>query len=49
MKLKIASFGDTELIIKTKAQAEKLYPNLTKYPDLYKEIVQTSDKQVSPD
>lgn len=49
MKLKIASFGDTALIIKAKNQAEKLYPKLANYPLLHKQIMQENGKQISPD
>jgi ATP-dependent DNA helicase RecG len=49
MKLKIASFGDTQLIIKTKSQAEKVYPKLIQYPVLYEAIVTKNAKEISPD
>lgn len=48
-KLKIASFGDTELIVKAKLEAEKIYVTLSEYPMLLSYITSLEEKQVSPD
>ncbi|OGH23681.1 MAG: ATP-dependent DNA helicase RecG [Candidatus Levybacteria bacterium RIFCSPLOWO2_01_FULL_38_13] len=47
--LKIASFSDFELIEKTKKEAEKIFPELSKFPDLLKKINSLTLSQVSPD
>lgn len=49
LKLKIASFGDTDLIYKAKKEAEKIYPNLKKHPTLLSYITSIEEKQISPD
>jgi ATP-dependent DNA helicase RecG len=49
VKLKIASFGDSELMITTKKEAENLYPHLAKYPLLSSYILSLEQKQISPD
>ncbi|MBI4089684.1 MAG: ATP-dependent DNA helicase RecG [Candidatus Levybacteria bacterium] len=47
--LKIASFSDFSLIAKTKRVAEKIFPELSKYPLLLEKIKNINLKQVSPD
>jgi ATP-dependent DNA helicase RecG len=49
LKLKVASFSDTTLLIKAKSQAEQLYHDLNKYPLLKAYIQQIEEKQISPD
>ncbi len=49
LSLKIASFYDLKLIEKTKKEAEKIFPQLSNYPFLYKKLKSISTKQVSPD
>jgi len=49
LKLKIASFGDTDLMVKTKKEAEKIYPDLVNYPTLLSYITSIEEKQISPD
>lgn len=46
---KVASFSDFALIEKTRKEAEKVLPNLSKYPILIKGLKNVSIKQVSPD
>ena len=48
-QLKIASFSDFALIEKTKKEAEKIFPNLSKYPLLVEKLKTINTKQVSPD
>ncbi|MGE5041600.1 MAG: ATP-dependent DNA helicase RecG [Candidatus Levyibacteriota bacterium] len=48
-KLKIASFSDFELILKTKHDAQKLFPNLSQYPLLKEKIDAQIEKIVLPD
>jgi ATP-dependent DNA helicase RecG len=38
LDLKISSFSDFDLIEKTKNQANKIFPKINKYPDLYEKI-----------
>ncbi|MDP3955576.1 MAG: helicase-related protein, partial [bacterium] len=47
--LKIASFSDFSLIEKAKIEAEKIAPNLNKYPLLKERIKKINIKEVSPD
>ena len=48
--LKIASFSDFSLIEKTKKEAEKIFPELDKYPLLLEKLKSlSSNKQISPD
>ncbi len=47
--LKVASFSDFELIEKTKKEAEKILPEIDKYPVLLEKINEINLKQVSPD
>ncbi len=47
--LKIASFSDSELINKTKTIAQKIFPNLDRYPLLKQKIKTINFKRVSPD
>lgn len=47
--LKIASFGDTKLLELAKQEANKLFPNLNKYPLLEQKVEETNTKEVSPD
>jgi len=47
--LKIASFSDFVLIEKTKKEAEKIFPNLSKYPLLVEKLKSITVKNVSPD
>lgn len=48
--LKIASFSDFALIEKTKKEAEKIFPDLNKYPLLLEKLKSISlNKQISPD
>jgi len=48
--LKVASFSDFVLIEKTKKEAEKIFPDLNKYPLLVEKLKSiSSNKQVSPD
>ncbi|PIR80393.1 MAG: DNA helicase RecG [Candidatus Levybacteria bacterium CG10_big_fil_rev_8_21_14_0_10_35_13] len=48
-QLKVASFSDFELIQKTKADAEKLFPRIDEFPKLKEKIEEESQKQISPD
>ena len=49
-QLKIASFSDFALIEKTKKAAEKIFPDLNKYPLLLEKLKSISlNKQISPD
>lgn len=48
-ELKIASFSDFDLIKETRNQAEKILPNLSKYPKLLERIEIINSKEVSPD
>lgn len=45
---KIATFADVDLIEKAKIEAEKIFPNLNKYPKLLEKIEQI-DQEISPD
>ncbi|HSW47740.1 MAG TPA: ATP-dependent DNA helicase RecG [Candidatus Saccharimonadales bacterium] len=47
--LKAASFSDTNLIIKAKNEADKLFPVLSKYPMLEKKVDDITVEVVSPD
>lgn len=47
--LKIANFSDTELLEKTKKQAELIFPELLNHPLLLEKIKQLTGKEVSPD
>jgi ATP-dependent DNA helicase RecG len=47
--LKIASFSDFELIKTTKKEAEKIIPQLNKYPVLKEKIEEKNIAEVSPD
>jgi ATP-dependent DNA helicase RecG len=47
--LKVASFSDFALIDKTKKEAEKIFPEIEKYPELLKKIKQINLSHVSPD
>ncbi|HSW96753.1 MAG TPA: ATP-dependent DNA helicase RecG [Candidatus Saccharimonadales bacterium] len=46
---KIATFGDIDLIEKAKIEAEKIVPELDKYPELVKKLNKQTDQEVSPD
>ena len=48
-KLKIASFGDTLLIQKTKQTADEIFPDISNYPILEQKINAITLKKVSPD
>lgn len=47
--LKIASFSDFELIQKTRKAAEKIFPELNRYPRLLEKLKSINSKKVSPD
>lgn len=47
--LKIASFGDTKLLETAKQEAQRIFPELQKYPLLLEKIEETTISQVSPD
>jgi ATP-dependent DNA helicase RecG len=47
--LKVASFSDFALIDKTKKEAEKIFPELEKYPQLLEKTKQINLSHVSPD
>lgn len=47
--LKVASFSDRPLIIKTRQAAEKIFAEIEKYPTLFERVQQLAEKQVSPD
>lgn len=47
--LKIATFSDTDLLMKAKKEAELIFPELHKYPKLVKKLKEVGDKQVAPD
>lgn len=48
--LKVASFSDSALIDKTKKEAEKIFPEINKYPLLLAKLKSIStNKQISPD
>lgn len=47
--LKIASFSDFELIQKVRREAEKIFPDLKKYPRLLEKLKTINFKQISPD
>ncbi|HEX7042137.1 MAG TPA: helicase-related protein, partial [Patescibacteria group bacterium] len=47
--LKIADMGDTKLISIARQEANKIFPNLKKYPDLEKKVETLTDSSVSPD
>lgn len=48
-KLKIASFSDYELILKTKKDAISLFPNLSSHPKLLEKIKELSERKILPD
>ena len=48
-QLKVASFSDFDLIEKTKQEAEKIFPEIDKYPQLLKKVEEINQTQVSPD
>ena len=48
-KLKIASFSDFTLIKKAKIEADKIYPQLKKFPLLKQKINEINTKQITPD
>lgn len=48
-KLKIASFTDFELILKTKKDAGKIFPNLKDYPLLQERIKDQISQSINPD
>ncbi len=47
--LKVASFSDFGLIEQTKIEAEKIFPKLSKYPNLLEKVKLMNIQQVSPD
>ena len=47
--LKIASFSDFDLIKKVKLEAEKIFPQIKKYPRLLEKLKTINLKKVSPD
>jgi ATP-dependent DNA helicase RecG len=47
--LKVASFSDFALIDKTKREAEKIFPEIEKYPELLEKTKQINLSHVSPD
>lgn len=47
--LKIANFSDTNLIEKAKSFAEKVFPEISKYPNLIEKIEEKTNKNISPD
>lgn len=47
--LKVASFSDFALIDKTKKEAEKIFPEIEKYPELLEKTKQINLSHVSPD
>ena len=47
--LKVASFSDFSLIEKAKKEAEKIFPDISKYPKLLEKLKSISAQQVSPD
>jgi ATP-dependent DNA helicase RecG len=47
--LKIASFSDFDLIQKVRKEAEKIFPELKKYPKLLEKLKSVNLKKVSPD
>jgi ATP-dependent DNA helicase RecG len=47
--LKVASFSDFALIEKTKQEAEKIFPEIKKYPKLLEKVEELNQTQVSPD
>lgn len=47
--LKVASFSDFALIEKTKREAEKIFPEINKYPQLLEKTKQINLAHVSPD
>lgn len=48
-ELKIASFSDFALIEKTKREAEKIFPEISKYPELLQKTKEINLEHVSPD
>ena len=48
-KLKAASFSDTLLIQKAKIAADRVFPDLSSYPQLKKQLDQTVSSNISPD
>jgi ATP-dependent DNA helicase RecG len=47
--LKVASFSDFALIDKTKKEAEKIFPEIEKYPELRNKVEKINLERVSPD
>ncbi len=47
--LKVASFSDVALIDKTKKEAEKIFPEIEKYPELLEKTREINLSHVSPD
>lgn len=47
--LKVASFSDFDLIQTTRREAERIAPDLNKYPSLKEKIDEINTKEVSPD
>ncbi len=47
--LKIASFSDIELIAQARQAAEIIFPNLSKFPDLCKSLLDLTNSSVNPD
>lgn len=48
-KLKIASFSDFDLIDKSKQEAQSIFPNLSKYPNLLDKLSSQITLNISPD
>lgn len=48
-ELKVASFSDRALIEKTRAEAQKIFPYLSKHPQLIEKLRKTTLQNVSPD
>jgi ATP-dependent DNA helicase RecG len=46
---KIASFADVDLIEKANQEAEKIFPELEKYPKLIEKLAKMNNQEVSPD
>lgn len=47
-ELKVASYGDAELIAKTRQIAEQLYPRIETYPDLKTQLAQRTLEHIAP-
>lgn len=47
--LKIASFSDTKLLEVTKTEAEKIFPYISRFPNLNKKVMDITKEEVSPD